>query len=177
MHKPGDNVIESIGIVRPEELPKHPIWFTDFDTYDTLQLPQEKPPIKELLSIAVEPEIRSTTITPTTESVSFEGQMLESNNLILETVIKLRIKYLTDTSAQSIHIACFDSIIRSICIVLPAQHIDRILENSYDMSQLHDEGKIIVRSYIEDIYGAIINSRTLFVSTALFIDATLQRLH
>lgn len=176
MIKSTNGFFEGIGITRPDLLPKHPIWFTSFSTCNIFVLPEEKPPIKELLSITVEPEIRTSQIIKTPESVSFEGQMLEGNNLILEILFKQNIKYIADTSVQNIYMVYFESTAKSINVVLPTHHVQPSPEKYYEISQLYCERKITAKPYIEDIYGIIRNSKSIYVSISMFIDVTLKKI-
>lgn len=169
-------LVEGVGIAKPEILPKHPLWFTDFSTCNTFVLTEEKPTIKDLLSITVEAEIKSSCIIKTPEAVSFEGQMLDGNNLILEILLKQNIKYVADTSVQNIHMAYFESPAKCITVVLPTHHVQPSTEKYFEISQLFHNGKMIVKPYIQDIFGVLCDSKTIYVSIGMFIDVSLKRL-
>lgn len=168
--------IDFVGITRPEAIQKHPTWFTDTAIFNTFELTSKNPPVKELLSIAAEPHIYSAAFVKTPESVSYGGQMLEGNNLILEISFKVNIKYAADTPEQNLHMAFFESVPQNICIVLPTHHVQPTSEKYYQIPQLYQEKKLVAKPYILDIYGNILENKKVYVSMALFVDVVLKKL-
>jgi hypothetical protein len=174
MIRSAGSLVEGIGVTKPEMFPRHPVWFTDIAFSDMFVLPREKQPVKDLLSITAAPEVRSSYIIKTPESVSFEGFMLEGCNLILEMLFKYNVKYVADTESQNIHLAYFESNIRKMVIVMPTHHIQVTTEKYFEICQLHEDGKIILKPYVESIYGVKQNCRTIYVSIAMFVDASIK---
>lgn len=169
-------LIEYAGITKRSLLPKYPIWFSNISICKMFILPEKKPAIGELLSITAEAVIMSSRILKTPEAVSYEGQMLEGHNLIIEILLNYQIRYISNTSKQNIHIAYFKNPVNNANVVLPEYHVQPYPEKYHNISRLYKEGKIIIKPYIENIYGALSDEKTIYTSIALFIDVSTKRL-
>jgi len=110
-----------------------------FNVAETLELPESKPDIEQIVKVKSELIINYTKVIKTPKAISFEEQELTGWKLIVEGELRQVIQYVADEPTQSVHGAHFNVPI-STYIVLP-----------------HDfeEGQCVnVEGYIEDIYAA-----------------------
>lgn len=158
--------VEGIGISKlPYALGK-PSLFTEISIPELVKIPDEKPDIENLLSIMVDTKILSLKIINTPTGISYEGQKLTGKKLSIELLLKQKIKYIADEPAQSVHAAHFEHIVKSILVIIPDKLGCTSIEN------LLLKKKLIVTPYIEDIYGELIDKRTIFKNITALIRVT-----
>lgn len=191
------NLVEGIGVARHEDLPEHPLFFTQISIPEIVVIPEQKPDIEQLISIMVDVEIVSMRLIDTPKGKSNEGQQLSGKKLSIEILLKQKIKYVADEPTQSVHAAHFDKKMASIFIIVPPfLHCHHgvwsvegaLAEGETTITPLDSpdhgrvcriedllvEGKITVTPYIEDIYGELRDKRTIFKNITLFLDATIR---
>jgi len=155
-------LVEGIGIAN--ELPENPLYFTEVSIPETLTIPPQKPDMEDLQSVMVDTEIISIRIADTPVAVSNEGQNLSGCKLILELKLREKVKYIADEPTQSIHAAHFENVLQSIFVVIPCEI------NGCSVKDLLRRNKIGVCVYIEDIYAAMKDKRTIFKNITLLVD-------
>lgn len=160
------NMVEGIGI--SDKLPKNPKYFTEVTFPVADVIPDDKPGIEELLSIMADVQVISVKAVKTSyDAISHEGQYLSGCKLIIELKLRQQIKYTGCESAPSVHAVSFESILRSISVVVPCV-IDGVpIEN------LLKAEKVIVTPYIEDIYARALDKRYIFKNVVILADVTI----
>lgn len=156
------NLVEGIGVAT--SFPNNPKYFTQVSIQETLCLPQPKPDMEQLLSIAVEPIVESVKLIDTPIALSNEGQNLSGCKLIIELKLREKVKYVADEPTQTVHAAHYEDILKSIFIVVPCDIED------VSVRKLLEKNRVIVTPYIEDIYGEMVDKRTIFKNITVFVD-------
>lgn len=156
------NMVEGIGIA--DSFPNNPLYFTQITIPETLVIPDVKPDIEELLSVMVDTKVLSVKVVDTPIATSNEGQVLTGNKLIIELLLKEKIKYIADEPTQSVHAAHFENVIKSVYVVVPTQ------VNDIPIKTLLAKNKVVVTPYIEDIYATMRDKRTIFKNVAILIN-------
>ena len=149
------NLIEISGLA--DSLPANSTVFKQFTVQETLELPEAKPDIEQIVKVIAQVEITSTRLITTGTGKSLEGQILTGLKLIVEGEIRQKIEYVADECTQPVHAAHFN-VPFSTFIVIP---------------KTHNIGEpILITPYIEDLYVELIGKRTIFKNVILFLDAT-----
>ncbi|WP_053956594.1 DUF3794 domain-containing protein [Inediibacterium massiliense] len=154
------------GIGRAPQFPEDPKYFKQFSVFGELQIPNEKPDIEQLTSVMVDPEIVSMRLIDTPCMKSLEGQLLSGKKLVIELKLKQKITYVADEPTQSVHAAHFENL-KSVFVIMP-QKIDDIC-----IQDLFYTDRLIVKPYIEDVYGELRSKRTVFTNIAMLIDVVI----
>jgi len=137
--------------------------FTEIAVPEIVTIPAAKPDMEELLSVMVDAKVISVRVIDTPEGTSAEGQILTGKKLSIELELQQKVKYIADEPTQSVHAAHFNKLVNSILIVAPP----RI--GGIPIETLLMQGKVIVTPYIEDIYGEMLDKRTIFKNITLLI--------
>ncbi|QHE54119.1 DUF3794 domain-containing protein [Pontibacillus sp. HMF3514] len=128
--------------------------FKEFNIQDTLEIPEAKPDIEQLVSVKSKLVLHSTKVIKTPKAQSLERQTLTGWKLIIEAELKHVIRYVADEPSQKVHGVHFN-IPFSTFIVLPPDF---------------DENSCLsIESYIEDIYACQISKRGIFTNTTLLM--------
>lgn len=123
---------------------------------ETLELPEAKPDIEQLIKVKSELIIKSTRVISTPIGKSLESQNLTGWKLVIEAELRQKIRYVADEPTQRVHAAHFN-VPFSTFIILPPDF---------------DESKCVsVEGYIEDIYADFIGKRQIFKNTTLLFVA------
>jgi hypothetical protein len=149
------NLIEISGLA--DSFPTNPMTFKQFTVQETLELPEAKPDIEQIVKVVAQVIITSTRVIRTPLAESLEGQRLSGVKLIIEGEVVQKIEYVADVCTQSVHAAHFN-VPFSTFIVLPT---------GFGIGT-----PLIVTPYIEDIYVDLIDKRTIFKNVTIFLDAT-----
>jgi hypothetical protein len=153
---------DKLGVTK--EFPNNPLFFKQESISETLTIPEEKPDIEELISVIIYPEIVSLRIIDTCVGLSWEGQNLTGKKLIIEFELVEKVKYVADEPEQSVHFAHYNKKYHSVFVVVP----NKI--NCIPIETLIENKKVIVKPYIENIYGKKLDKRRLFRNVVLMID-------
>lgn len=163
-----NNFVEGIGVTNFIDLPVNPIYFTEISIPEIVCIPEEKPDMEQLISVMVDTEIASTRLIKTPVGTSNEGQILTGYKLIVEILLRQKIKYVADEPTQSVHAAHFDKLMSSIFIVVPVSIvIDGV---TYNIEDLFEQGRLIVTPYIEDIFAEQKDKRCVFKNITILVD-------
>lgn len=161
-------LVQGIGITPYKDLPENPVYFTEIAIPETVVIPDAKPDMENLVSVAVDAEILSTRLVETAVGTSNEGQILTGYKLIVEVKLRQKIKYIADEPTQSVHAAHFEKVVSSIFVVVPTDvTIDGV---TYTIQELFEQGRLVVTPYIEDIYGVQRDKRTIFKNIVILLD-------
>lgn len=153
------NLIEIAGLADPAVLAAlAPTVFKQFVVQETLELPEAKPDIEQIVKVIAQVVITSTRVIRTPAGTSMEGQVLTGYKLVVEGEVRQKIEYVADECTQSVHAAHF-SVPFSTFIVLPT---------TYTLGT-----PVTVTPYIEDIYVELINERTIFKNVIILLNAVI----
>jgi hypothetical protein len=139
--------------------------FSQVSISEIVKIPEQKPDMEQLVSIVESIDILSTKVVNTGVGTSQEGQILTGKKLIVEVLVKQKVTYVADEPTQSVHAAHFEKPY-SIFVVVPADLIATV-------DELFLQEKLVVKPYIEDICGIMVDKRTAFKCTALFLNVEL----
>lgn len=145
--------VKTIGI--STELPTNPQYFTQFSIPEILIIPEPKPDMEQLVSVAVDVDIVSIRLVNTPCIKSYEGQLLSGKKLILELRLIEKVTYVADEPTQSVHAAHFEKTMKSVFVVVP-QEI-----NGLPIEEFFKNNQIEITPYIEDIYAQQRDERTI----------------
>ena len=156
MNDMNDNIIIN-GI--SEMIPIHTTAWKEFSVIEELDIPQQKPDIKKILSTNIEAKIKSYNVirTPVT-CPNPEGLISTGYKTIVKGILTQIIEYVSAECKQTTHSAHFEVPFTSY-IMLP----EFVSGNSLDVKVL-----------IEDVYVKQIDSRRIFKNVTLFIYANLS---
>jgi len=138
-------------------------YFTEVAIPEVVMIPEAKPDMEQLISVMVDSKVVSVRVIDTPTGTSAEGQHLSSKKLSIELELQQKVKYVADEPTQSVHAAHFTKLVSSIFIV-----VDPTV-NGIPVEQLITQGRYVVTSYIEDIYGEQIDKRTVFKNITVLI--------
>ncbi|MBW6409266.1 SPOCS domain-containing protein [Clostridium weizhouense] len=96
-----ENLIEYSGI--SEYIPKDLTCYKEFNLESIIDLPLNRPTLKEIIKVSMKPIINSTRIIDTPQGKSLEGQELTGKKYIIEGEVKLRIDYLAENEKNKIY--------------------------------------------------------------------------
>lgn len=160
--------VQGIGVTPFEELPENPIYFTEVAIPETVVIPDAKPDIEDLVSLAIDAEVLSERLIKTAVGTSNEGQNLEGYKLIVEVKLRQKLKYVADEETQSVHAAHFEKVVSSVFVVLPAEvDIDGTI---FPIEQLFQQKRLAVTPYVEDIYAIQRDARTVFKNITVLLN-------
>lgn len=154
--------VEGIGVA--DSLPENPKYFTELSVSEALSIPYKKPDMEQLLSIMVDPQVISVRLVETPVALSNEGQNLSGCKLGIELKLREKVNYVADERTQSVYVAHFENILKSVFVVVPCE-IDGKLTRD-----LLRQRKVSVTPYIEDIYGEMRDERTIFKHLTVLVD-------
>jgi hypothetical protein len=156
------NLVEGIGIAT--SFPENPKYFTQLSIPETLTIPEPKPDMEQLLSVAVDAVVESFKLIDTPIALSNEGQNLSGCKLIIELRLREKVKYVADEPTQTVHAAHFENVLKSIFVVVPCEI------NGVSVKQLLSRNKVVITPYVEDIYAEMLDKRTIFKNITIFVD-------
>lgn len=154
-------LVQGIGITPYSQLPECPTIFTETAVAETICIPEQKPDIEQLISVAADAQILSVRLVETASGTSDEGQILRGYKLIVELKLRQKVKYVADEPTQSVHAAHFEKVITSIFVV-----VDK------NIADLYKHGKVVVKPYIEDIYAVKKGLRKIFKNIIILVNVT-----
>jgi hypothetical protein len=164
------NLVEGIGV--SDKLPKHPKYFKELTFPVTDVIPDDKPGMEELISIMADVQVLSVKAAKTPcDATSHEGQHLSGCKLIIELKLRQKIKYTACEAAPTVHAVGFESILRSIFVVVPCE-IDGV-----PIEDLLRAQKVVVTPYIEDIYARAMDKRCIYKNIVILVDVTILSSH
>lgn len=160
-----------MGAAFGDTLPSHPQYFTSTLLTDCLYLSAERPAAGFLLSVAIQTEVMSVRMVKTPTASSGEGQKLSGIRLSVELAVSQRIRYASDESGESIHVADFEQ--RSVILpVTVPQNISAGPDTvTISMEELLAQDSLKITPYIEDARIEIKDRRTLLRTLSLLVDA------
>jgi len=151
-------LIEYQGIASPLPSLTSPLApFKQFNVQETLDIPEAKPDIEQVVTVKADLDIVKTTLIKTpSQVVSLEGQKLTGWKLVVEGHIKQVIQYVADEPMQSVHAAHF-TVPFSTYVILPPDF---------------EEGTLVdIKGYIEDIYAEKLDLRRIFKNITILLVA------
>jgi len=154
------NLVEYSGIA--DEFPKCPKAFTEISVEDNLNIPEEKPDVEQIIKIIAEVKILQKQIVKTPIGKGASGIISTGYKLIIEAAIKQKVLYVADRPSQPVHSAEFEKLF-STFVILPPIHL-------YDCKDILDS--FFVEPFIEDIYAKLLNKRTIFENSTIFINVS-----
>lgn len=160
------DLVEYIGIA--DSLPENPLYFKEVSIPETVTIPPQKPDIEQILAVMIEPKVVSIRLVETPVGLSNENQNLSGCKLVMELKLQQKVKYVADVPCQSVHVAEFESIFKSIFVVIPCE------VNGQRVCDLLRKNRIVVTPYIEDIFAKMLDERTVFKNTTLFLNVTFR---
>ncbi|MGL6174074.1 MAG: hypothetical protein ACRC1P_05645 [Cellulosilyticaceae bacterium] len=146
-----------------EELPEEVMYFKEKIICDTLDLPMHKPPMERLLGVVAWPEVGHTDLIETYKGKSFEGQRLTGVKLGVEVNVKVKLTYVAQDKARTVHAVYYD-LIKSTFVTLP-EYVE-----GKKICDLVRANKLTVAAYIEDICARMIDEKSVHQSLMLLID-------
>lgn len=159
-------LVEYIGIA--DTLPTNPQYFTEVAIPETLQIPCQKPPMEQILTVMAEAKVVSTRLVETDKAISDEGQKLSGCKLVIELRLHEKVKYVADEPTQSVHVAEYESQYKSVFVVIPCQ-ID-----GTNVCELIRRNRYNVNVYIEDIYAEMTGPKTIFKNITVLVDVVFR---
>ncbi|MBN1040406.1 hypothetical protein DVW12_17155 [Clostridium botulinum] len=156
------NGVNGIGI--SDQIPEYVKYFQEVSIIDTLSIPEEKPDMEKLSSIIISPTVVATKLITTPVALSYEGQNLSGYKLIVELSLKEKIRYVAAMPNQSIHAAHYDSIMKSVFVVVPEMY------NGKRVCDLIRKNRFSVTPYVEDIYAVMKDCRNIYKCITLLVD-------
>ena len=161
-------IVQGIGVTEYENLPVHPLYFTQIAIPETVCIPKAKPDIEELISVAVDTHIISVRLVKTAVGKSVEGQVLTGYKLVVEIKLRQKVKYIADEPTQSVHAAHFEKVLSSIFIVVPASVT--IDGETHSIETLFKQNRLVVTPYVEDIYAVARDKRCIFKNITMLLN-------
>ena len=128
----------------------------EFTVQETLDIPQAKPDIEQIVKVKTDLVIFSTKVIKTPIGQSLEKQTLTGWKVVIEGELKQVIRYVANEPEQSVHGVHFN-VPFSAFIVLPPD---------FEESQC-----ITVEGYIEDVYAEQMGTRKIFKNVTLLLVA------
>lgn len=151
------NLVEFIGVANSNVLPQAATVFKQLSVMETVEIPEQKPDIEQLLQVSVAVNVFNVRVIETPVGTAPDGQTLTGYKAIIEAELCQKIQYVADEPTQSVHAAHF-SVPFSEFIVLP----DTFVPDTQPLP------KIV--AYIEDIYAQQIDKRKIFKNITIMLD-------
>ena len=126
----------------------------EFTVEETLDIPEAKPDIEQLVKVRSELVILNTKVIQTPIATSLEKQTLTGWKLIVEGELRQVVRYVADETTQGVHGVHFN-VPFSTFVVLPPDFDESVCIN--------------VEGYIEDVYAAQIGKRKIFKNTTILL--------
>jgi hypothetical protein len=150
-------LIEYQGIASPMPTLASPFApFKQFNVQETLEIPEAKPDMEQIVTVKAELFITKTKVIKTPSAMALDGQTLTGWKLIVEGHIKQVIQYVADEPLQSVHAAHF-TVPFSTFVILPHDYVEGT--------------PVDVKGYIEDIYAEMLNCRKVFKNITILLVA------
>lgn len=157
-----NNGVNGIGV--STDMPETVKYFQEVNIVENLVIPEQKPDMAKLSSVMVSPKVVATKLITTPMALSYEGQNLSGYKLIVELSLQEKIKYVAASCDQAIHAAHYDSVMKSVFVVVPETY------NGQRVCDLIRKGKFSVTPYVEDIYAIMKDSRNIYKCITLLVD-------
>jgi hypothetical protein len=153
------NLIEFVGVANPNVLPQGATVFKQLSVMETVEIPEQKPDIEQLLQVSVAVNVFSVRVieTPIAATGAPSGQILTGYKAIIEAELCQKIQYVANEPSQSVHAAHF-SVPFSEFIVLP----DTFSPDTQPLPK--------VVAYIEDIFAQQLDERKIFKNITIMLD-------
>jgi hypothetical protein len=119
--------------------------------------------MEHIVSVAVDTQIVSLKIAETPVGTSSEGEILTGRKLIVELLLRQKIKYVADEPTQTVH-AVHNDFLVSEFVVIPPTVAGTTVE------ELLAQNRITVVPYIEDIYASMVDKRTICKNITILLD-------
>ncbi|MGL4731130.1 MAG: SPOCS domain-containing protein [Clostridium sp.] len=150
------NMVEYCGIA--EYIPNDIKAFKQINVDEILQLNEYSPNIKEIVKISVKNNVKHSRIVRTSSGTSLEGQELTGWKFVVKGSLDIRIDYSSNTVGDTLY-TFSKNIDFSSFVILP---------NNYSRSI-----KVIPSIFVEDIYGEVLDPRSLLINITLLLSAEL----
>lgn len=157
-----DNGIEIFGV--SDCIPMLSNYFKEFDFQVNQKLCDNDFEIEKILSVNVNIQIGILNIIKTPIMISNEGIFFSGYKLKVELIIDMKFKYMIQKSLG----LSKNKFIKTIYIVIPLEH------NKINAIDLLRKGRIIINSYIEDIYCELRYKNVAYVNLSAMIIANLN---
>ncbi|MGL4798625.1 MAG: hypothetical protein ACRCWY_04380 [Cellulosilyticaceae bacterium] len=145
-------------------LPQYVTYFQEASVMEDLMIPPEKPDMEDLAGISAVAEVMDYKVIETGKAVSYEGQNLSGQKLIVPIQFKIQIKYIADECDQNLHAAHSNEMMQNVFIIIPTT-VDG--QNTCDLLR---KNKFTLNCYIEDFYAMKKDARTLRVFVTYLVD-------
>ncbi|MBW6409265.1 hypothetical protein [Clostridium weizhouense] len=152
-----NNFIEILGVDDCKNIKSN--YFKEFDFQSNIKL--EDNSIEKILSINVNINIESTDIIKTPIMLSNEGVFFSGYKLKVELIMNMKIKYMFQNTLGLND----NKLVKTVYIVLPLEH------NNTNMIDLLRKKKIIINSYIEDIYCELREENLIYTNISAIVTA------
>lgn len=157
-----NNRITGVGIAK--DLPEKVTYFQEACLLEDLSVPSEKPDIDNIISVMVDAQIMDYKLIETPIALSYEGQNLSGQKLVVEVILHEKVRYVADSPCQSIHAFHNSDTMKSLFVVIPSE-IDGVR-----VCDLIRKRKFSVTPYVEDIYSIKKDCRTVTNYVTLLVD-------
>lgn len=152
-----DSGIEVYGV--SEHIPRDPYYFKEFEFQ--INKKTDNIMMEKILSINVNIDVESVDIIKTPTMISDKGEFFSGYKLKVELIISAKIKYMVGNTLGLIK----ENSIKTIYIVLPLEH------EKINMVDLLRKKRIIVNSYIEDIYVELREEDIIYINLSAIVIA------
>lgn len=158
--------IEGTGV--SPNIPEHVEYFKEICLVEDLVIPFKKPDIESVISVMVDAKVIDYKIIDTPVALSYEGQNLSGNKLIVEIGLHQNIKYVSDSENQSIHAFINADTMKNVFIVVPTEI------NGETILDIIRKKRFSITPYIEDVYSikkdcrSVTNYITIIVNVEFF---------
>ncbi|NPV71676.1 MAG: DUF3794 domain-containing protein [Firmicutes bacterium] len=159
--------VQIVGLADPESFPIAPTMFTEIAVMDTVDVPEPKPPIEQLVSVLLDVTLKSTRIIQTPVGTSVSGLRLTGCKLVVEGNIDEKITYVASEPDQPVH-AVEGSVPFSTFVVIPPS------VNCVPVNDLLKAFK--VTPFVEDVFVDVVSPRKIFKNIILFLDVSITNL-
>lgn len=156
------NGVNGIGV--SDQMPETVKYFQEVNIIENLVIPDQKPNMEKLSSVIISPKVTATKLITTPVALSYEGQNLSGYKLIVELSLEEKIKYVAAMPNQAIHAAHFNSIMKSVFVVVPEMY------NGERVCDLIRKNRFSVTPYVEDIYAVMKDCRNIYKCITLLVD-------
>lgn len=151
-----------------DNFPQTVTYFQETCLMEDMTVPCQKPDIEDLLDITVSCRIDDYKLIDTNTAVSYEGQFLSGQKLIVSVLFRSQIKYVAQSCSQTIHAAHSNEFIKNVFIVVPESI------NGERVCDLIRKNKFSLTCYLEDVYAIKKDDRTVSNFITFLVDAKFQ---
>ncbi|MGL4798622.1 MAG: hypothetical protein ACRCWY_04365 [Cellulosilyticaceae bacterium] len=145
-------------------LPPTVMYFQEDCFLEDMIIPSQKPDIDDILDITAGCEVIDYNLIDTLTGVSYEGQQLTGEKLVVSVLFKLQVKYVGEACTQTIHAAHSNEMMKNVFVVLPPE------VGGQRVCDLIRRNKFSINCYIEDFYAKKKDSRTLSAYMTYLVD-------